>query len=88
MDATQARRAAIRVKRAGRRERERPARTGPIGRIGAICGPLIGGMIAGLAFGWEVNFYMFAAFAVIGAVVVFSVPKLTAERELEVTTRK
>ncbi|WP_160668858.1 MFS transporter [Pseudarthrobacter sp. ATCC 49987] len=48
-----------------------------IGRIGAICGPLIGGLIAGMAFGWQLNFYMFAAFAVVGAVVVFSVPKLT-----------
>ena len=48
-----------------------------IGRIGAICGPLIGGLIAGMAFGWQLNFYMFAAFAVVGAIVVFSVPKLT-----------
>lgn len=50
-----------------------------IGRIGAISGPLIGGMIAGMAFGWQVNFYMFAAFAVIGAIVVFSVPKMTSK---------
>ena len=30
-----------------------------------------------MAFGWQLNFYMFAAFAVVGAIVVFSVPKLT-----------
>jgi MFS transporter, AAHS family, benzoate transport protein len=48
-----------------------------VGRIGAICGPLIGGFIASLAFGWQVNFYMFAVFAVIGAIVVFAVPPRT-----------
>lgn len=46
-----------------------------VGRIGAICGPIIGGLIASLAFGWQVNFYMFAMFAVIGALVVFAVPR-------------
>jgi MFS transporter, AAHS family, benzoate transport protein len=46
-----------------------------VGRIGAICGPIIGGAIAGLAFGWQMNFYMFAIFAVLGAVVVFTVPR-------------
>lgn len=48
-----------------------------VGRIGAICGPLIGGFIASLAFGWQVNFYMFAVFAVIGSIVVFAVPRRT-----------
>lgn len=48
-----------------------------VGRIGAICGPLIGGFIASLALGWQVNFYMFAVFAVIGAIVVFAVPPRT-----------
>jgi AAHS family benzoate transporter-like MFS transporter len=45
------------------------------GRIGAICGPIIGGAVASLAFGWQMNFYMFAIFAVVGAVVVFAVPR-------------
>ncbi|MBT2595929.1 aromatic acid/H+ symport family MFS transporter [Arthrobacter sp. ISL-72] len=46
-----------------------------VGRIGAICGPIIGGAVASLAFGWQMNFYMFAIFAVLGAVVVFTVPR-------------
>ncbi|MEV7134286.1 aromatic acid/H+ symport family MFS transporter [Arthrobacter sp. NPDC093128] len=46
-----------------------------VGRIGAICGPIIGGAVASLAFGWQMNFYMFAIFAVVGAVVVFAVPR-------------
>jgi AAHS family benzoate transporter-like MFS transporter len=46
-----------------------------VGRIGAICGPIIGGAVASLAFGWQMNFYMFAIFAVVGAVVVFTVPR-------------
>ncbi|MBT2514563.1 hypothetical protein [Arthrobacter sp. ISL-30] len=40
-----------------------------VGRIGAICGPIIGGAVASLAFGWQMNFYMSAIFAVVGAVV-------------------
>ncbi|MGW9412763.1 MFS transporter [Arthrobacter cupressi] len=46
-----------------------------VGRVGAICGPVIGGAVASLALGWQLNFYMFAVFAVIGAVVVFAVPR-------------
>lgn len=46
-----------------------------VGRVGAICGPIIGGAVASLALGWQLNFYMFAIFAVIGAVVVFAVPR-------------
>ncbi|MDR6639546.1 aromatic acid/H+ symport family MFS transporter [Paenarthrobacter nitroguajacolicus] len=46
-----------------------------VGRIGAITGPIIGGFIVSLALGWQVNFYMFAAFAVIGALVIFAVPR-------------
>ncbi|MBT2522450.1 aromatic acid/H+ symport family MFS transporter [Arthrobacter sp. ISL-28] len=46
-----------------------------VGRIGAICGPIIGGAVASLAFGWQMNFYMFAIFAVVGSVVVFTVPR-------------
>lgn len=46
-----------------------------VGRVGAICGPIIGGVIADLAFGYQVNFYVFGAVAVLGAVVVASVPR-------------
>ncbi|WP_120520122.1 MFS transporter [Arthrobacter celericrescens] len=46
-----------------------------VGRVGAICGPVIGGAVASLALGWQLNFYMFAVFAVIGAAVVFAVPR-------------
>ncbi|HEY3572438.1 MAG TPA: aromatic acid/H+ symport family MFS transporter [Arthrobacter sp.] len=46
-----------------------------VGRVGAICGPIIGGAVASLALGWQLNFYMFAVFAVVGAVVVFAVPR-------------
>ena len=54
-----------------------PIRLGPswslgVGRVGAaICGPIIGGAVASLAL-----FYMFAILAVIGAVVVFAVPRM------------
>lgn len=44
-----------------------------IGRIGAICGPLLGGLIAGWAMGYQVNFYAFAVVAVAGALVVGSI---------------
>ncbi|MGN7133770.1 MFS transporter [Rhodococcoides corynebacterioides] len=44
-----------------------------VGRIGAICGPLLGGLIAGWAMGYQVNFYAFAAVAVVGALVVGSI---------------
>ncbi|MBE4716630.1 hypothetical protein [Pseudarthrobacter sp. AB1] len=46
-----------------------------VGGGGAICGPIIRGAVARLAFGWQVNFYMFAIFAVVGGVVVFTVPE-------------
>lgn len=52
-----------------------------VGRIGAITGPIIGGFIVSLALGWQVNFYMFAAFAVIGAIVVFAVPRRSGQAE-------
>ena len=52
-----------------------------VGRIGAITGPIIGGFIVSLALGWQINFYMFAAFAVVGAVVVFAVPRRVQKDE-------
>jgi MFS family permease len=41
-----------------------------VGRVGAICGPLVGGWLlsAGIAYPW--GFYVFAAVAAIGAVAV------------------
>ncbi|GAB4583836.1 MFS transporter [Nocardia sp. IFM 10818] len=45
------------------------------GRIGAITGPLIGGFLVGLGWGWQINFYAFAAFAVLGAATAFAVPR-------------
>lgn len=45
-----------------------------VGRLGAITGPLIGGFIASLLLGFQINFYVFAAFAVVGAIVVTAVP--------------
>ncbi|MBA2691265.1 MAG: aromatic acid/H+ symport family MFS transporter [Rubrobacter sp.] len=54
-----------------------------IGRIGAICGPLFGGLLvgAGLAVPW--GFYAFAVVGLAGAVFIAAVPKspLTAARE-------
>ena len=44
-----------------------------VGRIGAMMGPIIGGVIASAALGYQVNFYAFALVAVIGAVIVSSV---------------
>lgn len=53
------------------------------GRIGAITGPILGGYVAALDLGWQTNFYMFAAFGVIGALIVTLVPhrKKVIERE-------
>lgn len=45
-----------------------------VGRVGAICGPLIGGLIASTMLGYQVNFYAFAVVGILGAIVVFSVP--------------
>ena len=50
-----------------------------IGRIGAICGPLLGGLLlgAGQAVPW--GFYAFALVGLLGAVFVFAVPRSPAE---------
>ena len=50
-----------------------------IGRIGAICGPLLGGFLlgAGLAVPW--GFYAFAVVGLLGAVFIFAVPRSPAE---------
>lgn len=49
-----------------------------IGRLGAICGPLIGGLIVSLALGYQVNFYAFAAVAVVGAIAIALIPRRKA----------
>ncbi|GAA3583276.1 aromatic acid/H+ symport family MFS transporter [Klugiella xanthotipulae] len=46
-----------------------------VGRIGAITGPIIGGVIASLLLGYQVNFYVFAGVAVLGAAVIALVPR-------------
>ncbi|MCV9940656.1 MFS transporter [Boseaceae bacterium BT-24-1] len=43
-------------------------------RLGAMCGPLIGGYIASLAVGSEWNFYIFAAVAGIAALATALIP--------------
>jgi len=50
-----------------------------IGRIGAICGPLLGGMLlgAGLAVPW--GFYAFAAVGLLGSIFIALVPRSPAE---------
>ena len=54
-----------------------------IGRIGAICGPIFGGILlgAGLAVPW--GFYAFALVGLLGAVFVFAVPRSPADRARE-----
>ena len=48
--------------------RHRPRLAAGVGRVGAICGPLLGGAVlsAGLAFPW--GFYAFAVVGALGAV--------------------
>ncbi len=59
-----------------------------IGRIGAICGPLFGGMLlgAGLAVPW--GFYAFAVVGLLGSIFIALVPRSPAEavRETPVST--
>jgi AAHS family benzoate transporter-like MFS transporter len=45
-----------------------------VGRLGAILGPTLGGWVVGSSLGFEWNFYMFAAFAAVGAIAIASVP--------------
>ena len=50
-----------------------------IGRVGAICGPLLGGLLlgAGLAVPW--GFYAFALVGLLGAIFISAVPRSPAE---------
>ena len=52
-----------------------------IGRIGAILGPILGGLVAGSALGYQWNFYVFAVFALLGAVLIAAVPAVRAAAE-------
>lgn len=49
-----------------------------VGRLGAIAGPLIGGYVAALETGYEINFYVFAAVALVGGLIAAAVPAARA----------
>jgi AAHS family benzoate transporter-like MFS transporter len=46
-----------------------------MGRIGAILGPTLGGLVVASSLGYQWNFYLFAGFAVLGAVLIAAVPR-------------
>ncbi|MGJ9413513.1 MFS transporter [Aeromicrobium sp. CF4.19] len=46
-----------------------------VGRLGAILGPTLGGLVVGSALGVDWNFYLFAAVAAVGAVAISLVPR-------------
>lgn len=56
-----------------------------IGRLGAVCGPLVGGFLlsAGVAFGWAFGF--FAVMALLGALACLLVRQRSAEEAEELT---
>lgn len=50
-----------------------------VGRVGGICGPLLGGVIIGAAIGFQWNFYVFGLTAVLaGLLVAFIAPRPAA----------
>ncbi len=51
-----------------------------IGRIGAICGPLLGGLLLGVGLAVPWGFYAFALVGSLGAVFIFAVPRSPADR--------
>lgn len=55
-----------------------------IGRIGAVLGPILGGLVAGSGAGYQWNFYLFAVFGLVGAGLLVAVP---ATRRAVVTPR-
>ena len=59
-----------------------------IGRVGAICGPLLGGLLvgAGLAVPW--GFYAFALVGLLGAIFIALVPRSPAETVREPPARQ
>jgi AAHS family benzoate transporter-like MFS transporter len=52
-----------------------------IGRIGAVLGPILGGLVAGSTLGYQWNFYLFAVFALLGALLIAAVPPARAAAE-------
>jgi len=51
-----------------------------IGRAGAICGPLVGGVLLGAGIALQWNFYFFALVALLAAILCATVPKSPVER--------
>jgi AAHS family benzoate transporter-like MFS transporter len=49
-----------------------------VGRAGAILGPTLGGWMLDAGFGFESNFYTFAAVAALGLIAIGFVPRTTA----------
>jgi len=58
-----------------------------LGRLGAVAGPIIGGLVIGSQLGLEWNFYVFAIFALLGLLVVLFVPR-SPTRTAENSTTK
>lgn len=56
-----------------------------VGRTGAITGPVLGGLVAASTLGYQWNFYLFAAVAVLGLVLIAAVP--VGRRRQERTAR-
>jgi AAHS family benzoate transporter-like MFS transporter len=52
-----------------------------IGRLGAIVGPILGGLVAGSALSYQWNFYLFGLFALLGALIIAAVPRAEAAVE-------
>lgn len=46
-----------------------------LGRTGAVLGPTVGGILIGANVGFQWNFYVFAAIAAVGALVVLGLPR-------------
>jgi MFS transporter, AAHS family, benzoate transport protein len=51
-----------------------------VGRVGAILGPTLGGAVAGSSLSYHWNFYLFAAFTLLGALFTSLVPLSRASR--------
>jgi len=57
-----------------------------VGRTGAIAGPILGGLVAGSALGYQWNFYLFALVAAVGVLFIAAVPALRNSGRLARTT--
>jgi len=58
-----------------------------VGRLGAILGPILGGYVAASSLGYQWNFYMFAAFAVVGGLMTLLVPRRGSAAKAQETLR-